>query len=101
MIGLFTGNFKLAGGIPDSGGTNIGGAAFNGMGKHGIPDYNICCKGLFIGVEAKSGPDKKPTARQKLQLNQILAAGGVSMVIHSDNLHELEDLLAETVRGYA
>lgn len=64
-----------------------------GYGVPGVPDFLICCNGVFLGVETKFGHNK-PTAHQQRQLHQIEAANGWAMVIHEKNLDELEHVLA-------
>jgi len=58
----------------------------------GVPDFLICHKGRFIGVETKAGRNK-PTAMQHKNLRDIELAGGVSLVINETNIHELEEIL--------
>jgi hypothetical protein len=64
-----------------------------GYGNSGVPDFLICHKGKFIGVETKADITKKPTALQEKNLAAIRAAGGVALVIHKDNLPSLESYL--------
>jgi len=64
----------------------------SGMGKHGVPDYIACIKGVFVGVEAKAGSNQ-PTKLQKLQLRQIQMAGGFALVINEDNLDTLQTVI--------
>jgi hypothetical protein len=45
-------------------------------------DFLVCWHGRFIGIETKA-PGKKPTARQKLTIKQIQAAGGTTLVVSS------------------
>jgi pantoate kinase len=63
-----------------------------GFGNSGVPDFLICSKGRFIGVEAKAGKGKT-TALQDMNLAKIVASGGVSLVVNETNLDELKDLL--------
>lgn len=51
----------------------------NGMGVHGIPDFIICYKGRFIGIEAKA-PKGEPTKAQLINIDLITKAGGVVFV---------------------
>lgn len=67
------------------------------LGRAGIPDFIVCCNGRFIGIETKAG-NGKPTALQKLTLQQIVDAGGLSIVVNEKNLHELEMMLDATSR---
>jgi hypothetical protein len=46
-------------------------------------DFIVCCKGRFIGIEAKR-PGKDATTRQTYILNLIKEAGGLTFVIDSD-----------------
>lgn len=65
-----------------------------GMGRSGVPDIICCCKGAFIGIECKAGKNK-PTPLQLRELEAIRTAGGISMVINEDNIHEVENLINE------
>lgn len=67
------------------------------LGRAGIPDFIVCCNGRLIGIETKAG-NGKPTALQKLTLQQIVDAGGLSIVVNEKNLHELEMMLDATSR---
>lgn len=63
-----------------------------GYGQHGIPDFVVCYKGYFVGIEAKFAKGK-PTAWQRRQIEAIDRAGGVSLVINEHGLEALEALL--------
>lgn len=65
-----------------------------GYGNAGVPDFLVCHKGRFIGIEAKAG-NNKPTALQERNLASIRDAGGTAIVINETNLHELKELLDE------
>jgi hypothetical protein len=62
----------------------------NGMGAPSL-DYLVCVKGIFVGIEAKA-PGKKATARQKLTMENIEAAGGHGFLCDG-NYEELETFL--------
>lgn len=64
-----------------------------GMGRAGIPDFTICCKGHFIAVETKAEPSSKPTPMQARELAAINEAGGTSMIVHSENIQDLAAIL--------
>jgi hypothetical protein len=66
-----------------------------GMGNSGVPDFLVCHKGRFIGIEAKA-KGGKPTMLQLKNLQEIKDAGGESYVINEDNLHTLEGILNGT-----
>src|SRR5690625_7796474 len=51
-----------------------------GYGQHGIPDFVVCYKGSFVGIEARFAKGK-PTAWQPRQSEAIDGAGGVSVLI--------------------
>jgi hypothetical protein len=72
----------------------------NGMGVHGIPDIIGCHCGVFLGIEAKA-PNKKHnvSALQKVQLDGIDRAGGVAMVVATDeDIDHLDRLLENMTR---
>jgi hypothetical protein len=58
-----------------------------------VPDFLICHKGRFIGVEAKAGSNK-PTALQESHLAKIRAAVGIALVINEDNMDTLRKELS-------
>jgi len=66
----------------------IGGISAN----NGTPDILACLNGRFIGIEAKSGPNK-PTDLQTFNLKRIDEAGGLALVINENNLHLLPYIL--------
>jgi len=65
-----------------------------GYGNSGVPDFLVCHKGQFIGIEAKAGKGTT-TALQEKHLADIRAAGGKAIVVNEHNLHELKELLGE------
>lgn len=62
-----------------------------GYGNAGVPDFLVCYKGVFIGIECKAGKGRT-TALQDKHLEDIRAAGGESLVVWED-LSELVKLL--------
>jgi pantoate kinase len=63
-----------------------------GYGNSGVPDFLICHKGQFIGIEAKAGKGTT-TALQEKHLADIRAAGGIAMVVNEHNLDQLKEML--------
>ena len=61
-----------------------------GYGTQGAPDFLVCIKGHFIGIETKAGRGKT-TALQDLNLQRIRDAGGIAWVIRETDLGVLED----------
>ena len=57
-----------------------------GLGKRTL-DFLVCHKGKFFGFEAKA-PGQKPTALQKLCMEEIVEAGGDCIVIDSVEMAE-------------
>lgn len=57
----------------------------NGMGKHGVPDFNFCLFGQWVAVETKYG-NNEPTARQKACLKEIRESRGIALVINEANI---------------
>ncbi len=66
----------------------------SGYGASGVPDFLVCHKGRFVGIEAKAGKGTT-TALQERHLGEIVMAGGVALVINEHNLDELKELLNE------
>jgi hypothetical protein len=59
-----------------------------GFGTSGAPDFLVCLKGNFVGIECKAGKGK-PTALQEKNLHDIAQAGGQALVINEDNVADL------------
>ena len=59
-----------------------------GYGNSGVPDFIVCFKGKFYGIECKAGGNQ-PTALQWKHLADIEAAGGVALVIDETNVEDL------------
>ena len=60
-----------------------------GFGTSGAPDFLVCFKGNFVGIECKAGKGK-PTALQEKNLHDIAQAGGQALVINEDNVADLQ-----------
>ena len=67
----------------------------HGYGKSGVADIVVCYRGQFIAIECKADATKKMTALQIKNAQDVWKAGGVSMLIHKDNIHILEEILNE------
>lgn len=63
-----------------------------GYGTQGAPDFLVCLKGKFIGIETKAGKGKT-TALQDLNLQKIRDAGGVALVIYETDIEVLRHKL--------
>jgi len=63
-----------------------------GFGAMGVPDFLVCHKGRFIGIEAKT-VGNKPTRLQESNMEHIRSCGGIALVVNELNLQELEELL--------
>lgn len=74
--------------------------ATGGYGTSGVPDFVICYKGRFIGVECKAGSNK-PTGLQAKNLAEIEYAGGIALVVNEDNLEHFERIMNETTSIYS
>lgn len=66
-----------------------------GFGVRGVPDFLVCHRGRFLGLETKRAGVTKVSPFQEVQLAAIAAAGGATMVINARNLDELEDWLRD------
>jgi hypothetical protein len=64
----------------------------SGYGNAGVPDFLVCHKGEFIGIEAKAGKGKT-TALQEDNMRRIRESGGTTIVVNEDNMVELLTLL--------
>ena len=69
-----------------------------GYGSSGVPDFLCCVNGKFVAIEAKAGKGKT-TALQDKNIKQIIASGGLAIVVNEDNMQELELLLKHVLRG--
>ena len=63
-----------------------------GYGVMGIPDFIVCHRGMFIGIEAKFGKNKE-SAWQVKQGARIMHAGGMYVVINEKNIDQLSEIL--------
>lgn len=63
-----------------------------GYGSQGAPDFLVCLKGKFVGIETKAGKGKT-TALQDLNLQKIRDAGGVALVIYETDIDKLKHIL--------
>ena len=68
-----------------------------GYGRSGVPDIIACMNGKFIGIECKAGKNK-PTPLQEKNLNEIIAAGGVALVVSETNM-DLAFSMLNDLRG--
>lgn len=64
----------------------------SGYGNSGVPDFLVCYRGWFIGIEAKAGKGKT-TALQDLNLDKIKKSGGLTLIINEFNLQGVNSLL--------
>lgn len=68
-------------------------------GKSNRLDFTACVPsprgGRYLGIEAKATAKSKVSKRQRQKIMNIQAAGGVALVIHSDNLGDLVEALTQ------
>ena len=69
-----------------------------GYGNSGAPDFLVCYRGRFVGIECKAGGNK-PTALQEKNLHLIHKAGGAALVVNEDNVDQVYSLLMENLYG--
>ena len=60
-----------------------------GYGYSGVPDIVGCYKGIFFGIECKAKGRNEPTPLQQKNLEQIMEQGGLSVLIHGDNVDKV------------
>ena len=67
----------------------------NGMGRVGAPDFMVCHKGRFMGIETKA-PGKRghTTPNQDRELAEIRAANGIALVV--DDVSQLKEIMDAT-----
>tara|TARA_R110000868_G_scaffold23245_2_gene94047 strand:+ start:1968 stop:2288 length:321 start_codon:yes stop_codon:yes gene_type:complete len=63
--------------------------ATHGYGSSGVPDLIACRDGLFIGIECKANGGKATTLQLK-NLGDIVAAGGVGILVDETGLDAFE-----------
>jgi Holliday junction resolvase len=64
----------------------------SGYGNAGVPDFICCYKGFFMAIEAKASGNMA-TVLQAKNLEEIIDAGGVAVVVNENNLHAIEGWL--------
>ena len=69
-----------------------------GYGNSGAPDFLVCYKGRFIGIECKAGRNK-PTALQEKNLREIEGAGGIGLVVNEENVVDVLLLINKSLEG--
>ena len=69
-----------------------------GYGNSGAPDFLVCYKGRFIGLECKAGRNTV-TALQLHNLNSIKNADGVGLVVNEENVGVLQSILVNLTQG--
>lgn len=68
----------------------------SGYGNSGAPDFLVCLRGRFIGIECKAG-DNKPTPLQEKNFAAIESAGGSWLLINELNVDLVEPLLYQSI----
>ena len=63
-----------------------------GYGTQGAPDFLVCHRGKFVGIETKAGKGKTTTL-QELNLKRIRDAGGIAMVVYESDIDALKECL--------
>jgi Holliday junction resolvase len=69
-----------------------------GYGSSGVPDIVGCYRGKFFAIECKAGKGKT-TALQEKNIAQIIAQGGLAMVVNEDNIPDVDKLMIEIDMG--
>ena len=65
-----------------------------GYGNSGAPDFIVCHKGIFLGIECKAGTNQA-TALQLSNLDAISRCGGVAMVVREKDIDHLREFLTK------
>ena len=69
-----------------------------GYGASGVPDIVGCYKGKFFAIECKAGKGKT-TALQEKNIAQIIAQGGLAIVVNEDNIEDVGNLMRQIERS--
>jgi hypothetical protein len=72
--------------------------ATGGYGSSGVPDFLVCYRGRFFGLECKANGGKT-TALQEKNLEDIRKNDGVAFVVNEHNVGNLRELLIVFVEG--
>lgn len=70
-----------------------------GYGNAGVPDFLVCIRGCFVGIEAKAGKGTT-TALQDKNLKLIREAGGLALIVNEQNLDGLKKELKDWANGH-
>lgn len=62
------------------------------FGKAGVPDFLVCVRGRFVGIETKAATGKV-TALQKMEGEKIEKSGGKWLVVYPTDLNDLRSRL--------
>lgn len=54
-------------------------------------DFLVCLNGRFVGIETKRPGIKRPSPRQQICMDNIIAAGGIAVCV--DSLTAFEDAM--------
>jgi hypothetical protein len=73
-------------------------ASTGGYGASGVPDIVGCHRRKFFAIECKAGKGKT-TALQEKNIAQIIAQGGLAMVVNEDNIEDVSELLRQIEKG--
>lgn len=63
-----------------------------GFGNSGAPDYIVCFRGKFFGIECKANGNT-PTSLQYKNLKEIQDCGGVALIVDETNVDQLHEVL--------
>ena len=69
-----------------------------GYGQSGVPDVVGCYKGIFFGIECKSGSNK-PTPLQDKNLTDIRKQKGIAVVINEKNDDNIRGIFDDYYNG--
>ena len=69
-----------------------------GYGASGVPDIVGCYKGRFFAIECKAGKGTT-TALQERNIAQIIAQGGLAIVVNENNIPDVDKLMIEIDMG--
>lgn len=68
-----------------------------GFGSSGAPDFLLCVRGKFVGVECKAGKGRM-TKLQELNSEQIMDSGGLFFLVNEESFNTFEAVINHTMQ---
>lgn len=69
------------------------------LAQHGIPDFLLCIRGKFIALELKKDAKEEPKPLQIHNIEEIMRAKGLALVVYPENWDEVYSSLVKISEG--